>query len=374
MGSFHVSCGVSSIPIIEGQNTGVQLFVKKEAPDYRDDDVMIMRPTRYYKLLCSPIYGEYDGSGNLVSIEESTASKVLEDTFHMPIEMLIEALSENRDVYSSISVLHKHFMKKDNLLDTFGAPTREILLSLGFESDAVEDVTYHGREAEVFRYKSSHILVADDKIREVYLDGLPVKNIEIFAGKDISEQLAEYADVTGIYPGVAEEHFKPLSILKNIGMMYFLPSVVKDFNQHVLSDSWQNAGAEKVQVEVAEYVQQRELLHKTRRAIAEKELSDEVRKELESVAEKMYTDNRLRFSKIFQNIFTFENTYRVVNAQLDEKDLVSVLDLYRVMQCANKVFMPSIYVPEEESFESALALSKITQSIIEERKREWEEY
>lgn len=66
--------------------------------------------------------------------------------------------------------------------------------------------------------------------------------------------------------------------------------------------------------------------------------------------------------------------FATLHTHMPSEDIQNVLALSRAMEQSKHVFMPSLYVSEEDSYDSALALSKITQSILEERKRVIEEY
>jgi len=375
VGSFNVSCGVSSIPIVEGDRTGVQILVESELAEVNNKESLVMSTSRLYKLFLAPIYGKYNSYGQIDSIESNNTVDSIESTYKMPIGKFLEAISDTRSVYDSFGALYEVFMKKDSLLDDYESSTVDILLSLGFtlkdKDVASKSKLKSEANAATLVYKNSEVVVSDNSIKEIYLDGKHLEGIWLYDGMIILSQLKSYSDATGLYPGVDEEYFNIIKGMSNFRMMFFNPRVVEEMDEYISSDSYANIFSERNEEKVREYEKLYSAVQETRKKFLDEK--GDVDKELKNRTEfsQRIMESYSFFSSNLHHYMTLNEEYLTVNVLFSSEDYREILKLTRVMNYTSHLFIPSFYVSEDDPYDSALKLANITKSILEERRGQY---
>lgn len=170
MGCFNVSCLISKLTIQIGDSCYLLPLIRNPI-NRRGRTIgvdspcsMYLYPTDIYTPLCFPIKGTYDDYGSIENIEKNKNTEALEKYFGIPIETIVEVLTDNRgreplDIYDSFSSYCKLFFEYPEVLKEYGISNKDFLLKLGFEEISGE-----------FRHPNyDYKIILDEKLNEGHI-------------------------------------------------------------------------------------------------------------------------------------------------------------------------------------------------------------
>lgn len=238
MGSFEPACGFSKLAVESGDRAGLVLLGNTESSKLYKERFEGGKTIRTYAYddffpFLPPIFGRYDGYGRLEEVEPCHTVTVLEKMFHRPIDTILSCLGQDRNVYDSYGEIYSNYLtpefqdqiSRDSTVD-------DTLLAAGFAK--VED--------SVYMYDKWHLVSNDSRwiLSDPNSPGYE-RELKVYADPadddDADELLAEFAEHTGMYPGIAQEEWQAVRRLHNLNGMFFLgdlfdkmlPVVEEDF-------------------------------------------------------------------------------------------------------------------------------------------------
>lgn len=242
MGSFNVACGISNLSINEGDEVGFVILgqsIKTRYGKRENGHSCFVYSTDLHEPFLPPVYGKYDDYGNITEVQESLTTKIIENMFHKPVEVVLNCISSDRSVYSSHGDIFNQYFTAAKAWNEWDLVSHENLLSLGFTQDEQYDNSYSfggyslvikdgGEENQP---TSGGWFVLDKSGKNVLTKGS--------MHNDISGVLNEFSRVTAQYPGFDANDFDAIRMLNDFDGMFFLKEVYDDMKGYVLEDSYE---------------------------------------------------------------------------------------------------------------------------------------
>lgn len=223
MGSFNVSCAISKLHINEDDRVAL-------LPILRTDLAYDPRALSYGPLTCGetftlsggylpvtgPIYGKYDDYGSLTDIETTPTTLFLEELFNKPITDVVSGITNSRSVYSSFSEINKIY-KPDTFPElTYDQDKNKYLPLFGFTEEKKNKKVYNYRG---YQLDESKAVLTTPRGSEIKLPGLAISSLE--------STLQIFGEHTGMWPGFAEENWNRITLLYQLGGMFYLPDFIE---------------------------------------------------------------------------------------------------------------------------------------------------
>lgn len=224
MGSFNIACGLSGLPITEGDRAA---FIPISASKCKVESIgpSITDPCQFYGPVLPPVTGTYDGYGRLRGIEPSVTTVLIERIMNRPIDTALQVFTDTRRFYGAHGLSFDTYVTKPGHIAKYDATAMTILKSLGFErmeSSTEVEYVFHGAAVLFQAGYASHIRSARRRIT-------PLRD------SSITEALQVFGAATGIYPGVAEEDQEAARMANCTTGMFVHPDVLTGMAE-VISD------------------------------------------------------------------------------------------------------------------------------------------
>lgn len=250
MGSFNVACGISGVPLREGDRVGLQVLAPGDRHSRHRVEAICTDSTREFRLVSLPVYGTYNGYGSIEKVEDTPGLHLLERLLNRPMSQeLLKLITEGRSFYQSSGTFAKLYFKPEVKLADAEASAHEKLVSLGFTHQSVSE-------------SQGEYTLGSGKILTETVDGV-LRSKEIVCqrgaeeygcslGSGLSSLLERFAQLTGDYPGVAAEDTEAVRCLSTITAMFFAPSVHGSVAKVLRDDNFQRVMFERFSTDWAD--------------------------------------------------------------------------------------------------------------------------
>lgn len=359
MGSFDVSCGFSNLGIHDGDATGFLILEKNREHSYKDfpeaGKNIIVNATDHYRPFLPAVYGIYDDYGRIKDIKESVTTKILEEIFHRPIQVIVDCVCSDDDIYDANGAIAKNYSTKQ--LPTFMDRDDSIhdwLLKLGFNliGDDEGNPMYTFGGYELFKHKGQTTWT----IRQ---EGNHRISKNVADRVSIEDLLNIFGHYTHTYPGFDPKDFQAVRRLHRYSGMFFLEEVAKGMDEFHNSahymNNFENTRTNRFKESWAELIEEM--------AAAENELDmydaichcDGVEFFLREIAIKS------------------PDTKHFISYGKEGKEILELRSMIRTAEEANRPFGPSIYVSLGEADRASKMLNMLSANVLAKRQKEWEE-
>lgn len=225
MGCFSVCCTISKLTITAGD----EVYFVPLLPASKEllGGSMYMDKQDLFIPLCLPIKGTYDDYGSLEDIVHDKNTKALEAYFKMPIEDIVELLTDTRvDVYDSYSAYSEHFLEDSAYLSE-DFPFEDLLLKIGYRKtgfSAYGDI-YESDYSEITREKEGGYKIV---FKKSDLDFERIKYLTDLTSYDKNENILKIHSIaTNTHAGVKNPEI--LDIFLKASGMFILGKVYDEF-------------------------------------------------------------------------------------------------------------------------------------------------
>lgn len=351
MGSFNVGCGISNLTIHEGDRIGFQLI--KPVKDYLAESKLARSGDggRTFYIYCTdlnqsffpPVYGTYGDYGNIENITPSLTVDVLEELFRRPLADIINTLGRQRSIYSSHGDLNELYVTPDNRLDDYNATEDEKYLSVGFTKKAENTYEYEG-----------YLLHTDSNRKIVAPNGAVI--VDGIYGNYTDDYISVFAEKTGLYPGIAKEDWAAVKLIRELSGMFFLEEVFHNMVETLKPDWYSWGGADRFEKEW----------------VFNQKLIAEASKRPEKDFHQHFTLTDIR-SQLAKNTAITVEHYEYLDRFQDPAPFSELSDLYGVLTSLNRMLVPTYNGEQYGNDDASRQLNKVTDSILAERKRRYDE-
>lgn len=365
MGSFNVGCGLTNLSINEGEKVGFALLLPNKGYKTPQDGgkKMFIYATDDYKPFLPPVFGEYNDYGTITNIQPSTTTKLIEKIFDKPVEDVLNCVGSTRGLYSDYNDVFKLYYNGPKLENAYSEPDLtidEVLLSLGFtktENDNVVAYAYEGYSLLKTTEPATERWAAIERW-SVRRDSDPkgrTPDISLHS-RDVETLLSAFSHAARVYPGFDKKHWEAVDILHSASGMYFLSEPFIKMAAFIGKDSFT----------------------KTSRQYGKKHW-DELMEEISiPLKEGEFGRWSMKYSAgidFVQNLISLPPQYKdeVIVYKDDEEDFFNVRDLIEIATSTNRLIMPSYSGEQHGNTEASLAITEITNDILIDRKRRWDD-
>lgn len=359
MGSYNVSCGFSNLGINEGDATGFLILEKK--PDYKIHDfpepgsALTINATDLYRPFLPAVYGVYNDYGSIGNIKETTTTKILEEIFHRAIEVIVECICEDRDIYYKRGAIARNYQTVE-LPDPYSSSgsLEDELLRLGFtknEANGRELYDFHGYSIYLSENGSAWNILHRNSDRIV--GSIPSR-------LKIDDFLNTFGGYTGTYPGFSSEDFSAIKKLHRFSGMFFLEEVAVKMDKFANADHYMN-NLWKMQTQrfQGDWEEMLSDLHDP-----ENEGRD---------AYSIMTTNQ-GFDLFVRNLaLGSEHIGKLEQYRENPAELFGLRTMIHLAEDLNRPFGPSVYVSIGDGDRAAKMLNMVSADILRKRQEEWEE-
>jgi hypothetical protein len=256
MGSFNVSCSMSSISIGCGTKVAfipllpseMGITIGRKYNKYNlSPGVVFLPPSanwvsnegafQFYKPFSLPIFGEYNDYGGIENVEDNITAKVIKEYFGITIEEFVDCIGNSRGDYDYFSPIFGSYFEKDKkLLSDYSTHfNEEWLIKMGFTKlengffqfklqpflvsifEVKEDEKKHRQAGFGYQIMSS----SNNKILD--------KNADTYDNRE--KFLESYLRLSGYHLGYKEEAQEKIKLLSQMSGM-FIHYDIYDFMAH----------------------------------------------------------------------------------------------------------------------------------------------
>lgn len=380
MGSFSVSCGLSSLPIYPGDKVGFMLLTEPKHKDW--PMASYTRSHALYLPLFAPVYGEYNDYGGIENIVRTKSVTMLEEMFGTDIETIIGHATDGGSIYGSNGYIKNHGINPDLEWGKFGVPIKDDLLAFGFRQVGEQVYFFEEFFVSINKRLTNEALPGfysyDFTIDKVDGEGTkPVGTIPNVT--DIDQFLGRFAELTGVYPGAKPEMYESLALLRKLSGMFFLKKVFKKVSEHVvavekkenedypglstLDDDW---------TEMMEYGPKnvRDLKELAKKMKEDGCLDDKVKEALVWKLQAFDRSTQRAYQSIARTT-SFPLGKLGIILKDEENTFLEVFAMGSVMAGINRMFMPSYCGAQEGNLRASEVLLKVSTEILQKKKKRY---
>lgn len=222
MGSFNVTCGISSASISEGERVGMVPIVPNR---YSYRSKWVFGGTDQYIPVASPIYGTYNDYGNIEDIERSAITEYLEHEYQMPIETFTQCLQSDSPLDDEVS---EFFYGKDSvvLANLYAEVTDDLLRKVGFtavdeDESAIKIWDYHGHKVIEEPHQENP---TPYPLYSIFQEDRPLNSTTVHA-TSFNRLMDGFHKATNLWLGLDKEKSQQADRAFNVTFMVFLPDV-----------------------------------------------------------------------------------------------------------------------------------------------------
>ncbi|MBC9705776.1 MAG: hypothetical protein H9W81_12565 [Enterococcus sp.] len=350
MGSFGVSCGISSLAIEEGEEAGLALI--SPSPFYLPNGFKFMLSDYHaqYKMYLPPIYGTYDGYGRLQDIKRSCTVDLLEKLFGQKIDVVMECLAQTDNFYYKSSPIYFHYHQHPTSL---GAKLFDRFVTYGMTEvkDDESEAVYTFKQATLALDKASQMWTV---ARTDFQGNERTLGETSNFGESVDDILEFFSVKTGMYPGFAEKDYWALNRMRKIKGMYFKPEVFTKIAPTVMKDHLRSRWSDNAKTGWDE--SKKEYLQKKDKFFI-----------LSSNDDFDHTLNR-NYAELYEFVDPLFEAY-----QEDESDLLEGYNLQLVLTAVNRPLSPTLLGSQYGEDSISRKLVEIMLEVLDERKRKSDE-
>lgn len=235
MGSFNVSCGISGASISSGERTGMVPIIPQK---FKYVSKWFFGGCDRYIPVSPPIYGIYNDYGNLNNVEPSPIVDYLEQTYGMPIEIVLKCMQVDKPFDHEVV---EYFYGKDSVLSVspYSQLDDNVLLQLGFEKvdepDALGKVWKFDDYMMTEGDKESNVRRASYVVSSINLDVFgAVENVTISAS-NVYDFVKHFHKATNRWVGLSKSDSEKFNNVRELVWMPFVPEVFENVVKHGLA-------------------------------------------------------------------------------------------------------------------------------------------
>lgn len=348
MGSFSSSCGISSVPIQEGDDVGFVLMMRNEARVLSWDAVpnQYVYSTDCFSPFMGPIHGSYDDYGSLENIVRNENTALLEEIFNISIETIIECATSNRGVYGGMGGgIFEAYHGKEDKFDAFGSTPESNLLLMGFEKICDNK----------FRFGDFKVLFTEKAIDGrftqftfYFINEKEDKDLAKFETiQDFSSVFEAFSRVTGVYPGFKEEDYSRIKMLDKMTGMFILSDVFSEMHDSMMADPYTVENTKRVEKDFGDLID-----------IFNMPLENES----ENIRDILAKCNH--FHRLIEATSSFPVGLLPLLKDRNVSGFRSMFDLSLVMYATNRLFQPSFSGAQDGDVGTATMLNKVVAKIL----------
>lgn len=358
MGSFNVSCGISSLSIDEDVEAGLVLLLpQRKIRSYDEGSLMKVGESTDYMAYLPPIYGKYNSYGGLGDIKPSPTVNLLERVFDRPIDVVMECLAGSRSFYGWGNPINEAYSTVKQTGNDYsrirwlkGPDDGDslTLLDYGFTQESVDDHEVR------YRFGNSTIVYSMEK--DIAIVHKTVMNEERDLGwihaYHLSEVLEQFSGMTGLFPGFDKKHTYALKLLRKMSGMFFLPEVFKELAPTAMSsESYRQSWMERAERGWKEFSR-------------------------DFMGDKGYFANSEDFRRTFFRMYDYPMDYyqQMFEAyQDDASDIMDGYTLFHTVNAANRMLEPSYAGSQHGEEDVEKKLAQISLKYVEKRRERWDD-
>lgn len=353
MGSFDVGCGLSNLAIHEGDKVGLLIIGK--TIDYNDLFVCAPQPGKLLKIYATddfkpflpPIYGRYDDYGKIRDIEESVTTRLLETIYGKPIQTVLKCLGSIRGIYGNLSDIYPAYVENDLFPRGYNHPVEETLRAVGFIMKTVDN-------EDIYSF-GGYNLTKTGPYWDIRKDGADKVLAGGFGHGDVDDLLDFFGYHTKVYPCFNPEDYGKIHSLNALSGMFFLEDVLAKMIPVIADDFFVVQYTGKFQQDWDLFME-------------------------------MFTPNAdgevKRFASSWgsrANDFISKNTvilpeqYGLLSVYKNNSEFLGLAQFLDVIRSINRMIEPTICGEQQGNDLASAGLNVITSSILEERRKEYED-
>lgn len=349
MGSFSVSCGISGLPIHDGDKIGIVPI--RRNPERALTSGSYSYPDSAYQQFCGPIYGEYDDYGSITNIVRGSHTAFLENFFRCTIEEFLAMLNDGlkhpytSDVWNVYNGSTFPFKSYDS-----NVPSE--MVKVGFKEIETGKYEFGGwlvsLETELVtenahpdypRYTHSvNIVNADSRDK--------TQTVNNFSFTHIQQFLEKFMELTSLYPGYKEEDYKVIAQLMGMTSMFILEDVY--------------ARMDNFKREAVDSFRQSDLAALTNFILAVEVLSDTDAFKVLDARSDLRQNPVYRFIER-QSCFPLDKLSSLTD---NGGGILDAIALYDIMHSVNRIFAPTFCGHQEGDIDANRHLALISLDII----------
>lgn len=353
MGHFGVACGISNLAIHEDDEIGFVILGDGRTSDPRMNaeggkSFHLYTNDRFSPYL-PPVFGKYSGYGEIVDIEKSKTTEVIEAVFGIPVEKVFSIINCSRSLYDTSSEIFKTFYKGSRRFGNYQAPMEEALVPLGFE----KDMDASSEDADVFNYGNLSVKIRTDghfKKWTICVKGTDLAIAPEFTSGGASDGLSIFHMITGLMPGYPKDVQDKVKQLKNLNGMFILKDVFFKMAEYLKEPG-------------VSYEFGKPLTRKWDEFIAVTNAFEKEGKDAEEIYPLLDIVRGIDHGTSFPMkhvplLRKYEGSYEYLN----------VMSLLEIMTCVNRMFSPTFCGEQDGNDGASQRMNKITDKILAERR------
>lgn len=358
MGSFDVSCGLSSLPIHTYDNTGFVILEKKPVYLPRDfpspGKTLIVNATDLYRPVLPPVFGVYDDYGRITDIRETATTKVIEKMFGRPVQQVIDCIVSSDDIYDMRSTVAETYASNPNLITDRPESIPDHLKNLGFTVENQGRVNaYVFNDYEIAEVPGDRYWFIRDRKQNKVLTRVPTH-------QDAAHLLNTFGYVTGTYPGFDAKDYKAIKSLNSYSGMFFMEEVFRGMDTFNKTEHYMN-----------NYDRKRTETFKEEW----REAMDELLQAGDDGADAYFgITNNMGMELFFRELAFPAKHFPLLTLYKDaEEEILELRSIIKIAEDVNRPLAPSAYSNLGDGDRPAKMMNTIVTHILGKREQEWDD-
>lgn len=359
MGSFNVACGISNLSIKQGDEVGFVILGESIKARYGKEEFgrsYHTYATDLFEPFLPPVYARYDDYGNVSEVQESLTTKLLENFFGQPAEVVLNCISSQQSIYSYSDSIFNSYFAADRTWNNWDRISGEILMAHGFVKD--KDSPVPGR----YLFGDYALEIAENADGSPTTGGLwyVLNNLEddVLAHGDMNQLIDsimdEFSQATSQYPGFNPRDYNAITTLNSLSGMFFLKEVYEGMKGYVMKDSFRQKKQERLEG-----------------------FWDRMMDQIEEGGE---DENGFSVDQSFAIVSSMDQIFRETSFPRDKfaelkaygynYDILEMHTLNDIMNTVNRMLMPTVCGAEEGDNEAPHLLNTVSEAIVARRMKE----
>lgn len=343
MGSFSIACGLSGLPITEGDRAA---FIPLSPSKYKVESVgpTFTDPCQFFAPILPPVIGTYDGYGRIKDPEVSDVTALLEAVSNRSITTAVRTLTDDRGFYDPQGERFSTYVTEPGMLADHNASLAEVLESLGFTAHH----TFAGQEFELQGHK---LLLQDGRAKKIRYRGFTM-DIDPRVAHRTEDVLALFADHAEVIPGVAAADQKAAKLARSTTGMFVHPGFLTGMAETICRDIVYARAAKTVEAswdDLQERFARMDPTHPEHNGFL--------------AFPSLWSDNAL--VDAMRNYASWEPDQYGYMEHLDQASVLSMMQVVDVANALGRTLGPTQYLSEVDSVEYAQAAHRIAGEMLD---------
>lgn len=359
MGYFSVTCGISSLPISEGDSIGMVLLMPNEGSSLLPSRSLSMN-TDAYKPFSAPIYGEYNDYGGLDNIVRDDTVTLLEEYFGLNIDTILECIDVDRSIYSSYNPIFKHLYNGKINFNRWNATAEENMTAIGFTPMENGDFSYREHVVRLTNVP----LVGYPDVNGIFEYDAIDSNGNKTRIQDQTQSFDDFMDsftkMTGIYFGYNKADLKKIEIFTKMSAMFFKKDIFDGMISHFESNS--------ESFSLSTFDKWWDGFKEDFKAYKDSGWTDPLDIKFKKIC--FETNNMHRY---FTDVMSFPKDKLNLILEQDSLAFVEIFKLEKILVRVNRIFRPSYAGSQDGDMDALKALYTMSLAVVDERLKAWAE-